>query len=134
MILKITDMFFGQDENELKRGFEDVFESFIHSQPYAYGVLTLLSTDKDTVFDVEPICKVLYEDFDKYRDFVYARYHIEDYETDMLILALSGFRRSDMPALLELTPAETRKIRKDLRRKLPFGLYWRVIVADHARY
>ena len=122
------------NSNELERGFEDVFESFIHSRPYADTVLALLSTENNTPLDMEPVYKMLYEDFDKYRDYVYAKYRIEDYETDMLILALSGFRRRDMPALLELTPAETRKIRKDLRRKLPFGLYWRVIVVDHALY
>ncbi|MCQ2075185.1 MAG: hypothetical protein MJY77_08425 [Bacteroidaceae bacterium] len=65
---------------------------------------------------------------------VRARYGIIDYETDMLILTLSGFSREHIPELLVLTPAEAGKVRAALRRKLPFDLYWRVFMVNHARY
>ena len=127
-------LFKKHDESELIGEFGALFDSFIHSKLYAQTVVDLLSTGSETEFDTESICKVLFEDFEKYRNFVRARYGIIDYETDMLILTLSGFSREHIPELLVLTPAEAGKARAALRRKLPFGLYWRVFIVNHARY
>ncbi len=121
-------------ESELIGKFGALFDSFIHSELYAQTVIDLLSTDRKTELDTESICKVLFEDFEKYRNFVRARYGIIDYETDMLILTLSGFWKKHIPALLVLTQAEAGKVRAALRRKLPFCLYWRIFVVDRARY
>lgn len=127
-------LFKKHDESELIGEFGALFDSFIHSELYAKTVMDMLSTDRKNELDIESICKVLFEDFEMYRNFVRAKYGIIDYETDMLILTLSGFSREHIPALLVLTQAEAGKVRAALRRKLPFGLYWRVFMVDHARY
>lgn len=127
-------LFKKHDESELIGEFGALFDSFTHSELYVKTVMDLLSTDRKNELDIESICKVLFEDFEMYRNFVRAKYGIIDYETDMLILTLSGFSREHIPELLVLTQAEAGKVRAALRRKLPFGLYWRVFVVDHARY
>lgn len=127
-------LFKKHDESELIGEFGALFDSFIHSKLYAQTVVDLLSTDSETELDTESICKVLFEDFEKYRNFLRAKYGIIDYETDMLILILTGFWKEHIPTLLVLTQAEAGKVRAALRRKLPFGLYWRVFMVDHARY
>ncbi len=127
-------LFKKHDESELIGEFGALFDSFTHSELYAKTVIDLLSTDRKTELDIESICKVLFEGFEMYRNFVRARYGIIDYETDMLILTLSGVRKEHIPALLVLTQAEAGKARAALRRKLPFGLYRRVFIVNHARY
>lgn len=127
-------LFKKHDESELIGEFGALFDSFIHSELYAKTVMDMLSTDRKNELDIESICKVLFEDFEKYRNFVRAKYGIIDDETDMLILTLSGFSREHIPALLVLTQAGAGKVRAALRRKLPFGLYWRVFIVNHARY
>ena len=122
-------LFKKHDESELIGEFGALFDSFIHSELYAQTVVDLLSTDSETELDTESICKVLFEDFEKYRNFLRAKYGIIDYETDMLILILTGFWKEHIPTLLVLTQAEAGKVRAALRRKLPFGLYWNINIS-----